>query len=633
VETVYWFELHRTIIGGTITAVLKVAVLPFNAGEGAKPQLGRQLSSFVADQLRSNAEADIQTVSFLTQIEQEGVQRTAFVNISDTLLDAEQLTDLFGQSGVDVAMDGMIKGSEKGYELTVRFSNQSSEATTDVHDFATSEVFEVLHKLVKKLADQAQIGLPEFLAGEKMEFGTDNASAFLKFLEGYDALSYIQQSNGAVAQEFNPEGALNTLLESISEDSEFEGSYQVLVGLCRACTSFRIGSFELIESSLLKAGELVPTDFGAFFALGELYQAGNNLAKAVDMFEKASQINPEDGAIFNRLANAQMAMGMPVNAERNFKKAIELEGPDKPSMDFLAGVLAETNRQHEIPPLWKGLVDSDPQNASAHAKYAISLIQNSKAEEGVKAFEHALVTLDDNTLVKRYYAPYLVQTEDLDRAMDFYEDCVDVAPTDVPLLLEYAQTLQSADRAFEVPAVLQSILKTEPDLNTKAQTQAWLIELEQPKRIESINSAQEKLNNDDAEGAIRELKPLRNWLADYWKLWAMLSSAYNKIGSHVEAEEAAKRLLDLFPGCEPAYGELREALNGQGKNEDAWQFMQFAFSNNSQSFGLFINLGIAARRAGHTEEAKQIASQIREVAKDNPEMMKEVSAVIAELES
>ncbi len=615
--------------------VLKVAVLPLNAGEGAKPQLGRQISAFVADQLRSHAGADVQSVSFLTQVEQGGVARTAFVNIGDGLLEAEQLGDLFNQSGVDVSMDGSIAVVDGGHEITVRYTKKDDLAAgvTEVHKFADDAIFTVLHKLVKRLADEAQIGLPEFLAGETMEFGTDSAACFLKFLEGYDALNYIQQANGLVAQEFSPEGAMGCLLEAIELDPEFEGAYQVLVGLCRACTQYQIGTFEMVEASLTKATQLVADDFGAYFALGELHQAANNAAQAVDFFEKSAQLKADDPGILNRLGNAQASMNMFVNAERNFKRAIELEDETKPSMDFLVGVLNATGRGHEVPALWKELVDANPQNPEFHAKYAISLIQNGRQADGEKAFENAIETVEENVLVKRFYAPYLAQNEDLDRAMDFYEDVIDVAPADVPLLLEYAQTLQAADREFEIPAVLQNVLKANPDPNTKAQATAWLIELEQPKRIESVQAAGEKLAAGDAEGAIRDLKPLRNWLADYWKLWAMLASAYNRVGDHVEAEDSARRLLEMYPGCEPAYGEYREALNGQGKHEDAWQFMQFAFSQNQQSFGVFINLGLAAKRAGHSEEAKQIAEQVRAVVNENPDMMGELKDVLAELEA
>ena len=57
--------------------------------------------------------------------------------------------------------------------------------------------------------------------------------------------------------------------------------------------------------------------------------------------------------------------------------------------------------------------------------------------------------------------------------------------------------------------------------------------------MESVENARTKMENNDFEGAVRDLKPLRNWLADYWKMWALLSAAYNRLEQPVEAEEAA----------------------------------------------------------------------------------------------
>jgi Flp pilus assembly protein TadD len=297
-----------------------------------------------------------------------------------------------------------------------------------------------------------------------------------------------------------------------------------------------------------------------------------------------------------------------------------MEGDDKPSADYLAGVLQQTGREHEVPAIWKPIVEANPQNAQAQAKYAISLIQAGKTDEGEKAFDDALEVVEDNAIVERYYAPYLAQKGDLDRSMDFYEDCLDLAPTDVQLLIEYANTLKQAGRDFEIPKVLRDVLQANPDPNTRAQTLAWLIELEQPKRVESVQLAEKKMNDGDFVGAVRDLKPLRNWLADYWKLWALLSAAYNRLDQPEEAENAAKKLLELFPGCEPAYGELVQALSAQDRSEEAYQMMRYAAMNMPGALGVHINLAIAAKSAGHVEEARSLARQIREAVGPNEEL-------------
>ena len=610
--------------------VMRIAVLPFNAAEGTKPALGRQFAAFASEQIRAHAQADINTVSFLTQVEEEGGQKMAFVNIADQMLPYEQLNELFDQASVDIVMDGFLKKEEDNFELTVRFHVRDNEEPKffEVINFKSAEIFTTLHKVVKILAEQTEVVLPEFLAGETMEFGTTNADAFLSFLEGYDGLNYIQQANGNVSQEFSPQGAIDSLLFAFETDPTFEGPYHVLVQLCRACANFRIGTFEMMDAALVKLTKLAPTQFGAFFGLGEIHQSVNNLSQAAEYYEKAIQNEPTDPNLYSRLGLVQQQLNMPVNAERNFRKALELEGEEKPSADFLAAVLAQTNREHEIPALWKALIDANDQNAAAWSKYAMSLFQSGQEKDGVAAFEKGLETVEENVIIKRYYAPYLASQGEHDRAMDFYEDCLDVAPSEVPVLIEYAQVLEAAGREFEVPQVLKNILASNPDPNTRAQTLARLIELEQPKRAESVELARTKMEAEDFEGAIRDLKPLRNWLSDYWKLWALLASSYNRTERFEEAEEAARKLLELFPGCEPAYGEYVAALSAQGRNDEAHQFMRFAAQQNPNSLSIHINLALAAKRNGHDDEARELAKQIREAIGPNEEL----EPVLSEIE-
>ncbi|MBI3722131.1 MAG: tetratricopeptide repeat protein [Fimbriimonas ginsengisoli] len=237
--------------------------------------------------------------------------------------------------------------------------------------------------------------------------------------------------------------------------------------------------------------------------------------------------------------------------------------------------------------------------------------------------------MPDNTLIKRWYAPWLVTQGDLDRAMDFYEDVLDANPADVDVLLEYAQALEKAGRDFEVPAVLQNVLAANPDSNVRAQALAWKIELEEPKRVETMESARLKMERREFDKALQELRPLRNWLADYWKLWALLASGNNVIGNYPEAEDAAKRVIQLFPACEPAYAELATALGAQNRLEEAYSILRRAAAILPSSLPIFLNLALAAKRSGREDEARGIAKQIREGAGTDPEVAKALEEIEA----
>lgn len=619
--------------------------------QGTPAYLGRQFSNFASEQIRMATDAEVNSVSYLTQVNEEDGPKVGFINFADMKLDDNQIKELFEQSGVDVLVEGNITSTDSGFDLDVRFHHQGEEGprVSENWKVAKEEIFEVLHRLIKTISSEAQIELPEAWAGDELPYGTKNPDAFLKFLEGYDAFNYVQQAQGRVVSEFSPESAFSSLQEAMELDPEFLGSYEVLTELARACTAGRIGTYELLSEILEKAEAAEPNEFKAFFVHGELNQAINNFAGAADAYEKAvaardrvhakrteegeidETYNGDMSALLHRVGLAQFQAGMPVNAERNFRRALELEGDQPQSADMLSMVLQQTGREHEIVPLWKGILEKNPQNPEANVKYAVTLMQTGREEEGIAAFENALEVVEDKAVVKRFYAPLLANKGELDRAMDFFEDALDENSTDVQLLLQYAETLKKAERDFEIPKVLRDVLNCNPDQDTRANTLGWLIELEQPKRAQTVETAREKMEAGDFEGAVRELKPLRNWLADYWKMWALLSSAYNKLGQSEEAEDAARRLVELFPGCEPGYGELNAALGAQGKNEEAYHVMRYAFQNLPQSLGIFINLGLAAKRAGHEDEARNIARQVRE-ALGPGEQINELEPVLSEIE-
>lgn len=600
---------------------MRIAVLPFNAAEGTKQAFGRQIAAFVGDQVRTATDADINTVSFLAQIDQGDGERVGFVNIGEGFLDGSQLQEMIQQTEVGLLVDGSVQQDGEAFDITVRFHKPSmpEPVAVDEYKFTDADIFTVLHTMIKRLAERGELELPENLSGDSMEFGTDVPRALLLFFEGYDGFNYVQQAQGRVVKEFDPSIAFGAFIESLELDSDFVAPYAVLCEFARMCASAQLGSFQGLVDTLKRAIELVPDEFNAYFSLGELYGLANLHSEASEMFEKAVQRNQQEPALYSRLGMAQMSMGMPVNAERNFRKAVELEGEDKPSMDLVAMVLQQSGREHEIPGLWKELLEKDPGSAQANVKYAMALWQADKKEDAEKAFERGLEAVEDNTVVKRFYAPVLAEQGELDRAMDFYEDCLDVAPTDVPLMLEYARVLAQAGRDFEVGPVLKNVLNANPDQNTRAQTLAWLIELEQPKRVEGVQAAQDKLQ-DDPEGALRDLKPLKNWLADYWKMWALLANCHNRLNQPDEAEEAAKRLIDLFPGFEGGYAEFASALNAQGRHDEAYNLMRYAAANIPNSLPIAINLGLAARRAGHEDEARHMAKQLREVLGPNEEL-------------
>lgn len=611
---------------------MKVAVLPFNAGPDTEPALARQAANFVGEIARQISQVEVNPVSYMGRADEDGMARFAHINPSEALNDSKMIQDFFGQSDAEKLIDGLLAETPEGAgTLTARWHNRGSDEPDLEKEYAylPGGMLSALRDFVVDFMTQIEAEIPDDFKNDTGLFGTGDSEAFRMFLIGYDATQYVERSKGMVLSSFDPKVAMEALASAAESDSEWEGPYLTLIEFVRLCVQYQLGNAEMVEGSLKRLTELAPEDARAWFALGGLYQAVGDHQSATVAYEKAHNAQPDEPAILTRLGQSQMSLAMPVNAEKTLRKAIELEGDDKPTMDLLAAVLAQTGRGHEVPDLWKKIISDSPQNGDARAKLALAFIALKRESEAKDEFEKGLTELDDPTVIKRYYAPFLAKQEEFDKAMDFYEDVLDTNPTDTSVLAEYAQTLSAAKRDFEVPKVLRDILAANPDANTKAMTSAWLLELEEPKRVEAVQSATEKAEKGQFKEAYEELKTLKTWLADYWKLWAILASVLNQLEMWEEAEKAARQTLELYPACEPAYGELCTALSAQNREAEAYRLMKVALGNMPQSLLIAVNYAMAAKRAGDKDEALKVAKQIRELTGD----AENLKQVLAEIES
>lgn len=608
---------------------MKVAFLPLNAGPETEAALARQLSALAADLLKIHTEDQVNPVTYMGQIMEGGVPRYAMVPLAEELNAKEVVEEFFKQSDTDLVIDGLLIDDGSKGELTSRIWQRDQEGDPQESRYPYEEggLIGAAHQWIKDLLDTRGAKLKEEFASVEGTFGTESEEALRKFLTGSDSVFYIERAQGMTSKHFSPEPAVEALKSAIQIDPDWEGPELALLQLVRVCTRYRLGSFAMLEDALKVVLEREQESGRAHFVMGELLLAGGDASGATDHFEKAHRAEPEESSILIHLGRAQIAAQMPINAERSFKRASELEGEDQVALDHLAETLRMTNRAHEIPDLYRAASERFPQSGNLRAKLALSLWEQEKREEAATVLENALSELDDPIPVKRAYAPILAKGGNNDRAMDLYEDCIDANPTDVGLLIEYAQTLQAADRQFEVPKVLRDALACNPDLNTKAQIDAWLIEIEQPKRIETINSASQKLEAGDFQGAVEDLKTLKSWMGDYWKFWAMLALANNRLNQYEDAEQAARKVLEMFPAYELGYAELNGALAGQRKFEEAYNLMKIAITNMPQSLVVAINYALAANRAGDRDEAVKIAAQIREATQGN----QDVEAALAEI--
>lgn len=99
------------------------------------------------------------------------------------------------------------------------------------------------------------------------------------------------------------------------------------------CAQYLLGLYEEAIENYEKAIELNPDDASAYYNLGiALYQLGLH-KEAIKNYKKAIELNPDNGDYYFNLGFAQRELGLNEEEIENFKKAIKLN-PNKPGYFF-----------------------------------------------------------------------------------------------------------------------------------------------------------------------------------------------------------------------------------------------------------------------------------------------------------
>ena len=228
---------------------MTVAVLPFNAGPNTRPTLARQLAAYVAEIVRVRTGAEVNSVNYLVRLDESPNPRLANVNASEELNELDMVKQLFDQTEAGGAVDGLlIEKSDTEFELTARFfkKGESEPSETETIVITPLTVLAEVRKLIIKVAGLAEQTVED--QPDEEFFGTKHGLAFLKFLEGFDAPTYIDKTQGMVAEEFSPEHSFQVLGEAAKLDKDWEAPYIAMLQLSRMCVNGRIGTADMVEA-------------------------------------------------------------------------------------------------------------------------------------------------------------------------------------------------------------------------------------------------------------------------------------------------------------------------------------------------------------------------------------------------
>lgn len=134
-------------------------------------------------------------------------------------------------------------------------------------------------------------------------------------------------------------------------------------------------AYDLLDPALscfLNAHTLAPQEFEWRYYLGYLYQSKSDLRQAIDFFEDALEIRPNDLAVLLRLGQAELALNHPKLSRPFLKRALSLDKSSAVAMAGLGQIAFADHDFSDAVQYFEAALACDPNASSIHYPLAMA---------------------------------------------------------------------------------------------------------------------------------------------------------------------------------------------------------------------------------------------------------------------
>jgi eukaryotic-like serine/threonine-protein kinase len=275
------------------------------------------------------------------------------------------------QLGVSVVVKGAINAAA-GTDASIGFravTADGKEAWTEKVAGSMTTVFERTGKLSRNLSRALGFAVPA-LATTRSAEALKQYTEGMTLLEGWD----VPQSDVRAVQAFET---------AIARAPDFAEAH---AGLARAYLNEydRRKEASLVDKAAgaaERSATLSPSLPEAHLALGLVYLWRGRSAEATAELEKAQQLAPADDTVCRRIANAYARMSRAADAERWFKRAIELRPGYWHNYNGYGSYLLRGGKLKEAEDAFQHVIELRPESSTGYSNLAATLVMAGRPAE------------------------------------------------------------------------------------------------------------------------------------------------------------------------------------------------------------------------------------------------------------
>jgi len=310
----------------------------------------------------------------------------------------EDIREIAEQLGVRHVLEGSVRKDGDQIRVTAQLvrADNGFHLWSETYDRKLNSVFAIQEEISRKVVDELKIRLLPEEEERLTKLPTNNIDAYNAFLEATQTETTRKPSD--------LEKAITLYKKAIDLDLDFTQAYARLAIAYGLLNSYGDIPYEttlrLMRENVDKALLLDGNSGEGYKALGFLYgQTPDESAKAIEAYQKAISLIPNDAFAYNGLQSALREVGQDKEADEALRKAYQLDPLSSPITNNIAGLFQRDGAYAKALDLVEKNIARDPDFTSIY-QVKLGILRNAPNGKLAEAFKvaHELYQKDSTDL-------------------------------------------------------------------------------------------------------------------------------------------------------------------------------------------------------------------------------------------
>jgi tetratricopeptide (TPR) repeat protein len=282
-----------------------------------------------------------------------------------------------------------------------------------------------------------------------------------------------------------------------------------------------------------RALQLRPDDAEAYVNLGVAEGLQGKLPEAIQYYERALQLRPDHADAYNNLGAALAAQGKLPEAVQHYKRALQLR-PDDAGTHYNLGIaLARQRKFSEAIQQYERALQLKSDDANTYVALGVALAGEKKLPEAIQQYERALQLKPDDAEAHNNLGGVLADQHKFSEAIQHYEQALQLRPDDAKIYFNLGNTLADEGKLPEAIQQYERALQLKGDYVEALNNLGYVLATSQNPLLR--NGVKAVALSEQANQLTGTENPV---------ILGTLAAAYAEAGRYSEAVETVSRAIE-----------------------------------------------------------------------------------------